>query len=118
LLKKSDTAQVINISSIAALTAVGSNIAYCAMKAGMLNMTVSLARALAPEIRVNAVSPGLTQTGLMKGWVKYGREQAKKTPLGRLGKPEDVAECVFALASGMGYVTGQNIIVDGGRSLA
>ena len=117
LLKKTKGSQVINISSIAALTAVGSNIAYCAMKAGILNMTASLARALAPEIRVNAVSPGLTRTDLMKRWGKYSKEQEEKTPLGRLGRPEDVADCVFALATQMEYVTGQNIVVDGGRSL-
>ncbi len=117
LLKKSTDAQVINISSIAALTAVGSNIAYCAMKAALVNMTVSLARALAPKIRVNAVSPGLTETGLIKGWSDYREEQIKKTPLGRLGRPEDVADCVFTVAVNMKYVTGQNIVVDGGRTI-
>lgn len=117
LLKKSKDAQVINIASIAALTAVGSNIAYCAMKAAVVNMTMSLARALAPRIRVNAISPGLTETDLIKGWGSYKTEQIRKTPLRRLGKPEDIAETVFALLTSLNYVTGQNIIVDGGRTL-
>lgn len=117
LLKRSKAAQVINIASIAAITAVGSNIAYCAMKAALVNMTMSTARALAPRIRVNAVSPGLTETDLIKGWGSYKAEQIKKTPLRRLGTPEDIAEAVFVLATSLNYMTGQNIVVDGGRSL-
>lgn len=117
LLRRSNGAQVINIASIAAITAVGSNIAYCAMKAALVNMTMSLARALAPDIRVNAVSPGLTETGLIKGWGGYKSEQIRKTPLGRLGAPEDIANAVVALAAKLTYVTGQNIVVDGGRTL-
>lgn len=117
LLRRSSDAQVINIASIAAITAVGSNIAYCAMKSALVNMTMSLARALAPDIRVNAVSPGLTETGLIKGWSDYKSEQIRKTPLGRLGTPEDIANAVVALATRLTYVTGQNIVVDGGRTL-
>lgn len=117
LFKKSKDAQVINIASIAAITAVGSNIAYCAVKAAVVNMTMSLARALAPHIRVNAVSPGLTQTGLIKGWGRYKAEQIKKTPLRRLGTPGDVAEAVFVLATSLNYMTGQNMVLDGGRTL-
>jgi len=117
LLKRSDSAQVINIASIAAMTGVGSNIAYCAMKAGLVNMTLSLARALAPGIRVNAISPGLTETGLMKGWGKYPAEQIRRTPLGRLGRPEDTAAAVLALIDPLKYVTGHNLVIDGGRTL-
>ena len=117
LLKKSENALVVNIASIAATTAVGSNIAYCATKAGIVNMTKSLARALAPKIRVNSVSPALTETDLIKGWDSYRAEQIKKTPLGRLARCEDVASCVAALAEDMPYVTGQDIVVDGGRTL-
>lgn len=117
LLKKSKCAQVINVASIAATTAVGSNIAYCAMKAALVNMTKSLGRALAPNIRVNAVSPGLTETDLTKGWDDYKSEQIKKTPLRRLGRCEDIANAVLALATSLTYVTGQNIVVDGGRTL-
>lgn len=117
LLARSESALVVNIASIAATTAVGSNIAYCATKAGIVNMTKSLARALAPKIRVNSVSPGLTETDLIKGWDSYRVEQIKKTPLGRLARCEDVASLVAALAEDMPYVTGQDIAVDGGRTL-
>lgn len=117
LLKQAEDALVVNIASIAAITAVGSNIAYCAMKTALVNMTKSLARALAPDIRVNAVSPGLTETQLIKGWEDYKTEQIIKTPLGRLGTCEDIANAVLALVTSLTYVTGQNIVVDGGRSL-
>ena len=117
LLRKSGDGLIINIASIAALTATGSNMAYCAMKAGLVNLTKSLARALAPYIRVNAISPGLTDTELIKGWKEYKADQLRKTPLGRLGACEDIANTVFSLAESLTYVTGQNIIVDGGRIL-
>lgn len=117
LLKKSKDALIVNIASIAALNAIGSNIAYCAMKAGVVNMTRSLARVLAPQIRVNAVSPGLTETQLIQGWKDYRAEQLAKTPLGRLGTGQDIANAVFALATTLTYVTGQNIVIDGGRTL-
>lgn len=117
LLRKSKEASIVNIASIAAITAVGSNIAYCAMKAGIVNMTKSLARALAPDIRVNAISPGLTETALIKDWKDYKDEQIKRTPLGRLGACEDTANAVFSLVGPLTYVTGQNIVVDGGRTL-
>ena len=117
LLKKSQDALIVNIASIAATTAIGSNIAYCAMKAAVVNMTKSLARALAPDIRVNSISPGLTQTDLIKDWEPYKSEQLRKTPLGRLGCPEDIANAVYGLATSLTYVTGQDIVVDGGRNL-
>ena len=117
LLHKSRAACVINVASIASLTGIGSNVAYCASKAALVTMTKSLARALAPRIRVNAVSPGLTETELIRGWTRYRREQARRTPLGRLARPEDVADAVCALATSLHYVTGHNLIVDGGRIL-
>ena len=73
---------VINISSIAGVTAMGSNVAYCASKAALDSMTKSLARALAPEIRVVSISPGLVDTDFVKGLDKKWRdEQAARTPL-------------------------------------
>jgi 3-oxoacyl-[acyl-carrier protein] reductase len=85
LLARGGGGLVVNISSIAAVTAMGSNIAYCASKAAVDNLTRSLARALAPDIRVVSVSPGLVDTefvkGLDEGWRNH---QAALTPLGRL----------------------------------
>jgi len=109
---------VINISSIAGRTGVGSNVAYCASKAAMDSMTRSLARALAPQIRVLSVSPG---------WVngEYAQrmpraliaEQEEKTPLGRIAEAEDVADAVYAAVTHLRFSTGDIIPVDGGRPL-
>jgi 3-oxoacyl-[acyl-carrier protein] reductase len=117
MLKKDKESLVVNIASIAAMTAVGSNIAYCAMKAALVNMTKSMARALAPGVRVNVISPGLTETELIKGWGEYKSEQISKTPLGRLATCEDIASAVYALVTSLEYMTGQNIVLDGGRIL-
>jgi 3-oxoacyl-[acyl-carrier protein] reductase len=117
MLKKDKESLVVNIASIAAMTAVGSNIAYCAMKAALVNMTKSMARALAPGVRVNVISPGLTETELIKGWDEYKSEQISKTPLGRLATCEDIASAVYALVTSLEYMTGQNIVLDGGRIL-
>jgi 3-oxoacyl-[acyl-carrier protein] reductase len=118
LLAGGDGGLVVNISSIAGVTANGSNVAYCASKAAMDSMTRSLARALAPKIRVVSVSPG---------WVEgeYARranpavvdEQRAKTPLKRLAQAEDVAEAVLAVATMLTFTTGAIIPVDGGRPL-
>jgi 3-oxoacyl-[acyl-carrier protein] reductase len=113
------TGLVVNISSIAAVTAMGSNIMYCASKAAVDNMTKSLARALAPAVRVLSVSPGLADTDFVKsmdaGW---RNEQAGRTPLQRLALPEEVAAAVLAAATHLTFSTGTVIAVDGGRPLA
>lgn len=118
LLAADDGGLVVNISSIAARTGVGSNVAYCASKAAMDSLTRSLARALAPQIRVVSVAPG---------WVngEYARRmppdvieaQQAKTPLGRIAEAEDVAEAVYAVAAHLTFSTGDIIPVDGGRPL-
>jgi len=113
------TGLVVNISSIAAVSAMGSNIMYCASKAAVDNMTKSLARALAPSVRVLSVSPGLADTEFVKsmdpGW---RNEQAGRTPLQRLAMPEEVAAAVVAAATHLTFTTGAVIPVDGGRPLA
>lgn len=117
LLERHPPGLVVNISSIAATTAVGSNVAYCASKAAVVNLTQSLARALAPAIRINAVSPGLIDTELTHGWNEYREEQIAKNPMQRLGTPEDVAAAVLALATLLPYANGMNLVLDGGRCL-
>lgn len=118
LLERSDHALVVNISSIAAVTAMGSNIAYCASKAAVDNITKSLARALAPRIRVVSVSPGLSDTDFVKSMEPAWRdEQAQRTPLRRLARPEEVALAVVAAATHLTFTTGVTIPVDGGRPL-
>jgi 3-oxoacyl-[acyl-carrier protein] reductase len=109
-------AVVINISSTAAQSAVGSNIAYCASKAALDNLTKSLARALAPKIRVLSVSPGLVATDFVKSLDRsWGDEQVARSPLGRLAVPEDVARAVVAAVTQLTFSTGSILLVDGGR---
>lgn len=111
---------ILNISSAAGLTGRGSSIPYCASKAALIALTKSLSLSLAPKIRVNAVAPGFTETPLVleAGDLEGLRQRAREaTPLRRVGQPEDVAAAAIALALDMGYVTGQTLVVDGGRTL-
>jgi 3-oxoacyl-[acyl-carrier protein] reductase len=113
------SALVVNISSVAAVSGIGSNVAYCASKAALNAMTLSLARAMAPAIRVVSLSPGAVETGFIKGLDEsWRREQISRTPLGRLAFPEDVADAVLAVATMLRCSTGCIIPVDGGRPLA
>lgn len=118
LMRRSGGGAIVNISSIAAVTAMGSNIAYCASKAAVDNLTKSLARALAPDIRVVSVSPGLVDTEFVRGLDQSWRdEQAGRTPQRRLAAPEEVAHAVLAAASALTFTTGAILPVDGGRPL-
>jgi len=118
LLRQSQHAVVVNISSIASVTANGSNVIYCASKAALDNMTKSLARALAPAIRVLAVSPGLVDTEFIANLdAQWRNEQVARTPLKSLATPRHVAEAVVA-ATQLSFTTGAVIPVDGGRPLS
>lgn len=111
-------AVVVNISSVAAVTGQGSNVAYCASKAALDSMTRSLARSLGPQIRMVSVSPG---------WVlgEYAasmpndiiKTQEDETPLGRLATPSDVGAAVSAVVNDLPFTTGAVVSVDGGRPL-
>ncbi|CAN5712573.1 SDR family oxidoreductase [soil metagenome] len=117
-LMKSDDALVVNISSVAAVSGIGSNVAYCASKAAMDSMTRSLARALAPKIRVVSVSPGWVMGEYTKTVdPAFLQKQLDATPLNRFATPEDVADAVYASASILKFTTGSIIPVDGGRLL-
>jgi 3-oxoacyl-[acyl-carrier protein] reductase len=116
LLRKQSGAAIVNVASVAGSTGVGSSMAYAAAKAGVLTLTKSLARALAPEIRVNAVSPGLIRThfaGRPDSDSDFVTEEAA-TPLKRLATVNECAEVALFLASSATAVTGQTILVDGG----
>jgi 3-oxoacyl-[acyl-carrier protein] reductase len=118
-LRASGQGLVVQLSSIAATTAVGSCIAYCAAKAGMDVMGMALARALAPEIRVLSVSPGVVDTDFVPGRDHDARAKtAATTPLKRLCTPQEVAEAVLACATALRFSTGSVIQVDGGRRLS
>lgn len=119
LLDEGQGGTVVNISSVAGVTGVGSNVAYCASKAAIDSMTRSLGRALAPRIRVLSVSPGWVPGEYAKKTVSpsFLQAQVDATPLARLGTPEDVGAAVWAAHRYLTMATGTIIPVDGGRPL-
>lgn len=120
LLEKSteDTALIVNISSIAGIFGIGSNVAYCASKAALDSMTRSLARVLAPKIRVVSVSPGFVEGEYTSNMdPSFLKNQKDNTPLGRFALGEDVANAVLSTATLLKFSTGTIITVDGGRLL-
>lgn len=106
---------IVNVASIAGMTGLGSSIAYSASKAAAISINKSLARVLAPEVRVNAVAPGIVQTRWVEGQDAHIERLAAGTPLKRVAGPEDVAEVVYSLIAHAGFVTGQTLVVDGGN---
>ena len=111
---------IINISSISGIVGIPGNVAYSAAKAGVRLMTKTVAMETAKEnIRVNSIHPGLIDTNLLTGAKQENAENwdmfVQAIPMGRLGEPEDVANCALFLASDQGkYITGAELIVDGG----
>lgn len=103
---------IVNVASLGGLRPWGAYLPYCASKAALIMATECLALALAPEIRVNAVAPGIVDP-------PGGPEAVRgKVPQRRFGTPEEVVETVLFLAAGAGYTTGEVVRVDGGRALA
>ena len=115
---KSAGGAVVNTASVGGLDIVGSSIAYGASKAGLINMTKNLARALAPHVRVNAVAPGYVESGWTETWPEAKKESfVQKSLLKRACMPSDVAEVIYFLCGGTSMVTGQTVVVDGGLTL-
>ena len=110
---------VVNTASIAGINSRGSSsLAYAASKAALINVTQSLAVALAPEVRVNGVAPGYIDTDFVASWTAESLQYAiDVTPLARAAGPDDIAEAIFYLCAGGDFITGQTIVVDGGLSL-
>ena len=113
--------KIINLASQAALIALDNHVAYCASKAGVIGMTKVLAYEWAQfKINVNAISPTVILTELgKKAWSGEKGEKAKKEiPLGRFGYPEEVAAVALFLASdAANFITGENIVIDGGNTI-
>jgi ketoreductase RED2 len=107
---------VVNVSSLAGLRPTGSSIPYAASKAALNHMTELLAKVVGPEVRVNAVAPGLIDTPWTQDWSAVRSYVEGIAPLRRSGTPDDVADVVVALATSS-YVTGQVVAVDGGLAL-
>ena len=109
---------IVNIASTAGLGQVGSSMAYGASKAGVVNLTQNLARALAPHVRVNGVAPGAVDSSWMVEWTSEQKQfSIEKSLLKRRATPNDIAEIVMFLGFSAHMVTGQIIIADAGRGL-
>jgi len=118
LMKRSDDAVIVNISSGAAISGGGSNIAYGASKAAIDAMTKSLARVLGPNIRVLSVSPGAVDTGFVPGrTTEMVVRAAERTPLKRVVQADEVAATVLAAVTLMTASTGSVLLVEGGSLL-
>jgi 3-oxoacyl-[acyl-carrier protein] reductase len=118
LLKAGGDSIIINISSLSGLTGNGSSIAYCASKAAVDTMGLSLARVLGPEIRVIGISPAAVATDFVPGRGRAGVEkQAATTPLKIVSEPDDVALAVMSAITHLRLTTGTTIMVDSGRHL-
>jgi 3-oxoacyl-[acyl-carrier protein] reductase len=114
LLCKQQGSSIVNIASIAPYTGDGSTIVYAASKAGVISMTKSFARVMAPDVRVNAVAPGLVHTRFA-GWPpETFVTGAEQSPLRRISTPEEVAAAVLFLAADATAMTGETIRVDCG----
>jgi len=106
---------IVNVGSVAGLIAGGSSLPYAVSKAALHHLTRTLAQALAPDVRVNAVAPGLVDTPWTAGWESNDAIVAR-TPLGRAATPDDIADAIAFLARAQ-FATGQVLAVDGGLTL-
>jgi len=118
LLERGSSASIVNISSIAARTGLGSSLAYVAAKAGVDALTIALAKVLAPQIRVFSVSPAGVDTDFVPGRTREQLQKvAEKLPLAHITTPDDVARAVVACIVNLTSSTGIVVPVDEGRHL-
>jgi NAD(P)-dependent dehydrogenase (short-subunit alcohol dehydrogenase family) len=114
MLRRSGTGRIINLASLGGILAWPAYTHYCVSKAGVIMLTRCLARALAPEITVNAVAPGTIS--FPGDAPELAEDYIQKAPLRRTGAPSDIDDAVVFLAQSA-FITGQVIVVDGGRSI-
>ena len=108
---------IVNIASVAGIAGSGSSIAYAASKGAVITLTKSLAKAFAPEVRVNAVAPGPVRTRWLADHQDMVEQAMTVTPLKRPATADDVADAAVFLAVGTSLMTGQLVVVDGGRTI-
>ena len=108
---------IVNTASIAAYHGTGSSMAYAATKAAIVNLTMSLARALAPAVRVNGIAPGAVDSTWLEWTPEQRTHQIEHSLLKKISSPEDLGDVVLFLAFGNETITGQTIIVDAGLAL-
>lgn len=109
-------ASVLNISSHAGVRPKGASIPYAASKAALIHVTRLLAKTLGPDIRVNAIAPGLVDTPLTESWDEIRERWAQESPMGRSASPTDIADVAWMLTDSR-YLTGEVVVVDGGMNL-
>ncbi|AGA25744.1 SDR family NAD(P)-dependent oxidoreductase [Singulisphaera acidiphila] len=114
---KARKGNIVNIASVAGMAGSGSSIACAASKGGVITMTKSLAKAFAPEVRVNAVAPGPVQTRWLADHQDMVEQAMKSTPLKRPASADDIADVTLFLANGTTLMTGQVLVADGGRTI-
>ena len=114
---KSRKGNIVNVASVAGLAGSGSSIPYAASKGAVITLTKSLARAFAPEVRVNAVAPGPVQTRWLADHQDMVQKAMTHTPMERPSTPDDIAEAIVFLADVSTLMTGQVMVVDGGRTM-
>jgi ketoreductase RED2 len=108
---------ILNITSLAGVRPTGSSIPYAASKAALNHLTVLLAKALGPDVRVNAIAPGLVDTPWTADWDATRAMVNALAPMKRTGRPEDMCDMAVACATSS-YLTGQVIVIDGGLGTA
>jgi 3-oxoacyl-[acyl-carrier protein] reductase len=123
-MKRQGKGAVVNVSSVAGITGMGSSIAYAASKGALNNMTFALARALGPEIRVNAICPGFIEGRWLRdglgeqAYESFRKRYSESVPLASTAQPDDIAETIVWLIEGARLVTGETIMIDAGMHLA
>lgn len=117
LLRASGGGSIVNVASVAGVAGSGSSIAYAASKGGLITMTKSLAKAFAPDIRVNAVCPGVILSRWLDDHPEMIDAAVKVTPLRRASTTDDIADVITFLACDAGMMTGQALVIDGGRTM-
>ena len=118
-MQKARGGRIVNIASIRANIGTSGKPVYSASKAAIVNLTSVLAKEFAPDIYVNAVSPGYTNTPISANWDKKVWKQVNTALVGRIAQPKEIAEAILFLASDRAsFITGQTIIVDGGYSIS